>query len=279
MKPMLAKEYNPAKSAALFFPKTVQPKLDGVRMLATRRRDGRLALFSRTGKPFDHLVSCFEKDLAALPVGVVLDGELFLRGAGFQNILSLVKNTRDAKIPERERLMYNVYDVTSSMPSLRTAGFAEREAYVADLFKLHKFKRLERVQSAEARSVADVERQMDSAINDGYEGIMLRDPSAIYENGRRSASLLKYKRFKDAEFRIVGHTEAGGKDAGTVVFVCSTSDGKHFRVRPMGTHEQRAQMLKDAPKMVGLRLIVKFQELTDDGIPRFPVGIAVRDYE
>ncbi len=271
-KPMLAKEYDPEKSpsAAGFFPRTVQPKLDGVRMLATRKPDGRVALFSRTGKPFDHLVPCFKQDISALPVGVVLDGELFLRGAGFQNILSMVKNTSGGA--ERDRLMYNVYDVAS----LR-AGFVEREAFIADLFKRHKFKRLERVHSVVAKTAADVERHMDAAIRDGFEGIMLRDPSAMYENGKRSSSLLKYKRFKDAEFRIVGHAEASGKDTGTVVFVCSTEDGKHFRVRPMGTHKQRAQMLKDASSMVGRQLTVKFQEMTDKGIPRFPVGIYVRD--
>jgi hypothetical protein len=30
---------------------------------------------------------------------------------------------------------------------------------------------------------------------------------------------------------------------------------------------------------IGKDLTVQFFELTDDGVPRFPVGIAVRDYE
>jgi hypothetical protein len=30
---------------------------------------------------------------------------------------------------------------------------------------------------------------------------------------------------------------------------------------------------------IGQQLTVRYQELTTDGIPRFPVGIAFRDYE
>jgi hypothetical protein len=30
---------------------------------------------------------------------------------------------------------------------------------------------------------------------------------------------------------------------------------------------------------VGKKLTVRYQELTDEGLPRFPVGVAFRDYE
>ena len=50
-------------------------------------------------------------------------------------------------------------------------------------------------------------------------------------------------------------------------------------MRPRGTHEERRDLYKIAKSMVGKKLTVRFQELTEDGIPRFPVGIAFRDYE
>jgi DNA ligase-1 len=44
-------------------------------------------------------------------------------------------------------------------------------------------------------------------IEDGYEGVMLRNPNAMYKNGRATANsqdLLKVKRFSDAEARVTG---------------------------------------------------------------------------
>jgi DNA ligase-1 len=38
-------------------------------------------------------------------------------------------------------------------------------------------------------------------------------------------------------------------------------------------------MLRRAAELIGKRLTVRYQELTDGGVPRFPVGVAVRDYE
>ena len=276
---MLAKEFEPDGKAASrpgFFPRTVQPKLDGVRMLANvDEGTGRFALTSRTGKPFDHLVSSFEHDLALLPRGLTLDGELYYEGAGFQRVVSLVKNT---KMPDadRERLMYNVYDVV-----LTGVKYADRERFLAELFSKHRFRRFKRVPSQRAHDLREVEAMHDEAVRNGYEGVMLRDDGGLYECGKRSGGLLKYKRFLDAEFVIVGHEEATGKDAGTVVLVCATKDGNIFNVRPMGTLQHRARMLADAKvgRLKGKQLTVKFQELTPDGIPRFPVGIAVRDYE
>jgi Flp pilus assembly protein CpaB len=49
------------------------------------------------------------------------------------------------------------------------------------------------------------------------------------------------------------------------------------------TREARAEIFKDVTKhpakYIGKELTVRFQELSDDGIPRFPVGISFRDYE
>ena len=138
------------------------------------------------------------------------------------------------------------------------------------------------------RAADAIEAVMDRAVAEGYEGIMIRDPGAPYAQGARSKALLKYKRFRDAEFEIVGFYEASGKDAGTVVFKCRTGSGggeeggqggREFAVRPQGTRAHRAAMLRDAPALVGRLLTVRFQELTDDSVPRFPVGVAVRDYE
>ena len=271
--PMLAKSYDPlARPVPASVSVVVQPKLDGVRMLALVGRGGSIVrLFSRTGKSFDHLIApMFGCSIAAAAAaGTLLDGELYVHGAGFQSIVSAVKNARSPLLP---RLRYHLYDVVMAAP------YAARAAVVAAVAAKCR-ERVSAVPSVAARGAAEVEALMTRWTKEGYEGVMLRDPAAHYESGKRSASLLKYKRFLDAEFEIVGHEEASGKDAGTVVFVCTTKSKSRFRVRPMGTRAERARMLRDAPSLVGKQLTVRYQGLTDGGVPRFPVGVGVRDYE
>jgi hypothetical protein len=55
-----------------------------------------------------------------------------------------------------------------------------------------------------------------------------------------------------------------------------TEDGQSFKVVPQGTMEERQETYKNADKHIGDWLKVKFFELTDDNIPRFPVGLGVR---
>ena len=50
-------------------------------------------------------------------------------------------------------------------------------------------------------------------------------------------------------------------------------------VRPMGTHEERAKLYKEGKKIIGKKLTIRYQGLTDLGIPRFPRGVVIRDYE
>jgi hypothetical protein len=38
-------------------------------------------------------------------------------------------------------------------------------------------------------------------------------------------------------------------------------------------------MLEQADSFIGKMLTVKYQEMSPDGVPRFPSGIAIRDYE
>jgi len=47
-------------------------------------------------------------------------------------------------------------------------------------------------------------------------------------------------------------------------------------VVPQGTMEERKAMYDEAEDHIGELLKVKFFELTDDGIPRFPVGLGIR---
>jgi DNA ligase-1 len=58
-----------------------------------------------------------------------------------------------------------------------------------------------------------------------------------------------------------------------------TENGDLFKTRPRGTREERTEYFDNGDDYIGATLTVRYFEMTDDGIPRFPVGIAIRNYE
>jgi len=107
---------------------------------------------------------------------------------------------------------------------------------------------------------------------------MIRNPSMAYEIGKRSYSLLKLKDFVDAEYRIFDIIDGGGSDAGLAIFILETDDGSRFNCRPEGTQSNRAELYINRKELVGKFLTVRYQELSRDGIPIFPVGVSIRDH-
>jgi len=130
-----------------------------------------------------------------------------------------------------------------------------------------------------ARDETDIKKWHDKWVQEGFEGVIVRNAAGLYKVKHRSPDLQKYKEFIDDEFEITGGHEGSGPDMGTVVFEVKNEEGKTFSVRPKGTREARAEWYKDIKNLIGKELTVRYQNLSEDSIPIFPVGIAVRDYE
>ena len=130
----------------------------------------------------------------------------------------------------------------------------------------------------QVESKDDIYVMHDRYVSERYEGIMIRNKKGVYKSSR-SYDLQKYKYFVDHEFEITDVKEAVGSDAGTAIMQCKTNDAVFFWVRPKGSREYRTKLLKASTSLVGKTLTVRYQNLTDKGVPRFPVGVAIRDYE
>lgn len=268
--PMLAHDFT-KRGKDIRFPCFAQRKLDGVRCVAVHGK----GLFSRNGKPMSpHL----EHIAAALPAGVVLDGELYSDTLTFQEIVGLVKKqTLAAGDDVKVRHIYLcVYDLIDD----GTATNAERLAQLQSLVPSSSESPIRLLSTDMCDRVEDLHTLHARYVAEGYEGIMLRNKLGKYAIGHRSVHLQKYKAFLDAEYTVVDFKEGDGSEKGCVIWICETdSDKTRFAVRPRGTHEERQTEFANAAARVGLRLTVRYQELTDDGLPRFPVGIAFREYE
>ena len=266
--PMLAHPFD-KRGKSIVFPCYVQPKLDGTRCVAIPGR----GLFSRNRKAYPHLEHIRQEIDESVPAGMILDGELYSDELTFQEIVGLVKaeTLSAAQLAKQPKIKYHVYDV------IGTGTNEARLQALEDLFT-HDFQYMSLVPTAECSSKEEMKAQHDAYVADGYEGIMLRNKKGMYKNAR-SADLQKYKEFLDEEFTVVGYKQGEGAEEGCVIWVCAVNDGagKTFACRPEGSREDRQEQYLHGADYVGRKLTVKFQEWTDDGLPRFPVGLAIRD--
>lgn len=277
--PMLAKTYEPSaakkKRKDIVFPCFVQPKLDGLRCIMYLR-DGEIVAQSRTGNHFksmERITSSLRPFFQQHPA-VVLDGELYTKDIPFEVLAGIIKKQ---KITEGdsvilETITYNVYDIVDL-----TAPFHQRILFLREYFESGQFPRIKFVETLMVDTIADFRRSFSEFVANGYEGIMLRNVSGLYITNYRSDDLQKYKEFMEEEFRIIGFAEGDGHDKGTVKWICETTDGKPFTVRPRGTVAHRKELFQNGSAYVGKLLTVIFQEYTEEGKPRFPVGKAIRD--
>ena len=245
--PMLAHKYEDRKRYVTE-PMYVQPKLDGVRILVNNKGG-----ISRTGK----VVPGTEHWGKDLKDGEFLDGECYVHGMDFESITSAFKTA-----PEKlEFHVFDYYDV--NRPHLT---FEERVTHVT-------------VETQLVRRKEDLRDVHDAFATRGYEGIMIRNPRSVYEPGKRTNGLLKMKMFETDEFTIVGVHEGTGRDIGTPIWECETKEKDRFSVRPEGSMESRREAFARRKDLVGKMLTVRYQNMTAAGVPRFPVGIVIRDYE
>lgn len=267
--PMLAQNYR-KQSRKVVFPCYVQAKLDGVRSLY---RNG--VFTSRTAKPFGFLDHITNELKPASDAGLILDGEIYSTTLSFQEFVGLVKKKHlTAKDKENiKQVKLWVYDVVSEQP------FEQRLAFLVDFFSKQTFTNVHLLPTEECKTKEDIKKFHDTYVEAGYEGVIIRNKKGLYRLATRSEDLQKFKEFEDAEFTIVGFTEGEGNEKGAVIWICETDEKKKFRVRPKGTVDDRKELFKKGQSYVGKKLTVKYQEMTDEGIPRFPVGLAIRDYE
>ena len=250
-----------------------QPKLDGMRCLVTK--DG---MFSRGGKPilsaphiFEALRPAFEEDDT-----LVFDGELYashLRD-DFEKLISLAKKskpTADDLAESAEHLQYWIYDVASD-PRMFTGRLIVGSVWVKNL----KQDCLVFTPTVKVVTQEQMDELYAGYLADGQEGQMLRIGSSLYE-GKRSKNLLKRKEFIDEEFTIVSLNEGQGNYTGYIKsLTLRNKAGKEFNSGIKGNQEYLLTLMSKELEP-NSEATVRFQNLTSDGIPRFPVVYHIWD--
>lgn len=267
--PMLAHSF--AKSGdKIKYPAYSQPKFDGHRCIATVS-GGKVSLWSRTRKPITSMVH-IQKALEDLCLvdGVVFDGELYRHDYrnNFEALTSFIRDTK-AK-PGAEVVQYHIYDSACDRDQASRTNTLEMV-----FIDVPDGSPLVRVQTDLVENEEELMARFEEYVALGYEGAMVRNLYAKYEN-KRSYNLQKVKEFLDSEFKVIGVEEGRGKLAGHGIFVCQ-AEGGEFRAKMMGDIASLKQYWEKPELAVGRQLTVKYQGLTKLGIPRFPVAVRFRD--
>jgi hypothetical protein len=193
-----------------------------------------------------------------------LDGELWMGRKLFQRTTSVVRSG-DAGDAWKQ-LLYVVFDAPAS-----AAPFEERMDELRAALDRHAPPYARWHEHVRCAGVDHLRAELARVEALGGEGLMLRRPGSRYEVGR-SSSLLKVKTFHDAEARVVGHAPGAGKHKGRLgALEVELADGTRFSVGTGLSDDERR-----APPPIGSVITFRYQELSEDGVPRFPSYVGVR---
>lgn len=267
-KPMLAQKWEDREAKVdLGEGVYTQPKLDGIRCIA--RSDG---LWSRGGKRIvavPHIIEALEPIFERFPDGI-LDGELYSHDLkdDFNEISSIVRKQSIPDLLDMDRVRtigYHIYDVVGH------ATFGGRWQALGIYLKEFASPHLVPVSTGLAFDKQTLDSYYGTYLEEGYEGQMIR-LDRPYEH-KRSPWLLKRKEFQDAEFKVTGIGRGNGNWHDYIKrFYLVTDEGKPFQANVRGTQADLAYdkwMQSGPPDWATIR----YQNLTPDGIPRFPVAV------
>lgn len=251
-----------------------QPKLDGIRCIATRN-----GIFTRNGKEIvstPHLLLSVSMILDENPGIEALDGELYNHTLkhDFNQITSLVKkiNTTPEDLAlSATYIQYHVYDAICE-----DKVFTER---IALLEQYSQYPFIHIVPTVKIQSTEHLDEIYAQYLADGYEGQMVRQSYSKYEKVR-TKSLLKRKEFQDEDCIVTDIIEGQGNRSGMAGNVrCVHPNGNTFDANIRGGFDFYKEILLNKLKHIGKKATIRYQNLTPDGNPRFPVMVCFRDYE
>lgn len=187
VRPMLGTNA-PKDLSTLHYPMYLSPKLDGVRAII---RDG--VVYSRSGKPipnkkvqqtYGHMQGC--------------DGELIYGSPTDSNVYN--KTVSAVMTEDGPDVSFYVFDYW-----LTDASYSFRYDYLKSVIPYS----INLVTQHIVNNEDDVATYEKVYLGLGYEGVMLRNPNAMYKHGRstvKEEGLLKVKRFVDSEAVITSVT-------------------------------------------------------------------------
>jgi len=250
------------------FPCILSPKLNGVNAEARLLEDGSIVLLSRGGEEYllpPHWEGELREAFSALNT-TSLNGEVYKHGEWLQDITGAMKKPNKLT----EELEFHIFDLPCS-----SENYDYRSTGLGILFGMFSFTYLKEVDWFVAENHKHIENFHKTCVEDGYEGIIIRNLEGLYRYNTRSNDVFKYKVALSEEFKITSYFE---DKLGHAVFWCE-SKGGIFKAKPKGTDAHRKAIRAEADEWIGKYMTVEFESYSKGGKPTKPVGIGLRKGE
>lgn len=272
----------------------VSVKLDGIRCVY---KDGEMLSRSLKSIPNERLHEKFKylKEWSR-EHKTLLDGELYSHTMTFQEITSVVMSN-DKDVPDS--LQFWCFDAITRF----NGDFLYDEPFIHRYSRIPSFIYLNKVPQYLLRK-ENIQARMDNALQEGYEGLIIRHPRSVYKCGRisvRSGNGYKLKPYRtfdatiagfiqatevrpDAQKRIneLGFSQTSKKKddripVDRVAAFIVDYEGKELKVVYAATDTEREQAYKQQDSLMGKMIEYKGMLVGAKDLPRHPVFLRFRE--
>lgn len=293
MKPMLAKQADKVSQKAIdkvpyWY---ASRKIDGVR--CSFYYDGsEIHTSSRGGEDYDCACMHFLNNEKLLKFyerhpNIILDGELYKHGKSLQQISGAARLEKNAY--DCDWLEYYIYDIIDT-----TRTFEERLRILAAI--KHELElgfnpertwkedelQFQMVPQQKVSGYKNINILHDIYVSEGWEGVVIRDPSKVYRPNGRTNDMIKFKKYKDDEFLVIDY-ELGLRGTEDMTFTCTTPAGLEFKAKPWGDRAIKEEYVKNFKTKYQYKMAkIKFFYYSNGndertGVPLQPSLICFRD--
>ena len=279
-KPMLAKQADKVTDKKIFDKVWLASrKIDGLRATIYMGTDGELHTASRGAMNYDAaMYEILSNKTLREVIGdtkLILDGECYKHGWSLQRLNSIARTQKTAV--DYSILQFYWYDIVDP-----NSTFDERFSLMQDIrddlnlgFDPYKeFEddelRFQFVPQVEVSGWDNMLKLHNDYVEEGWEGLVIRDPDKVYRPNGRTNDMIKIKCYKSDEFLVTGY-ELGLRGNEDMVFLLQTKQGKAFKAKPHGDRELKNWYINNFnSECLGHYATVKYFYMSDDNIPLQP---------
>ncbi|KPK88129.1 MAG: hypothetical protein AMS27_00325 [Bacteroides sp. SM23_62_1] len=251
-----------------------EPKIDGFRaQLHVDKKECRL--YSRNLEDVTHafpeIIASFSDDLRKELAPMILDGEVVALVAGkpvfFQDLLTRIQRKRDIRASvESTPCYYYVFDILLHQEeSLLNTPLSKRKELLNS--QLPDLTNIIKMEYYEYQNFVNIQNQLNRAIQNGSEGLMLKDPNSEYQAGKRGKGWLKLKvTLPTLDLAIIGAEWGHGRRTGWL---------SNYHLAAQGTNDYHmiGKTFKGLTDNEFAQLTEQLQELE---LSKEPYGISVQ---
>lgn len=261
----------------------ISEKLDGLRMIVVVDENGNKVAYSRNGLIYEGLES-FLNELE-LHNNNIYDGELLYFDDTLKSDERFRKTNEIVRCKgekNKDLLTYNIFDSISSVElneDYLHQPYIDRRRYL-DTLPQNKYQKIVPILH-KGKIDNKVFELLDEVVNKRAEGLMANISSGIYEFGKRSKNILKFKKFHDVDLLCIGVEEGDGKYKSKLGKILVKYHEYIVGIGSGFTDEQREYYWNNSDKIVDKIVQIKYFEESKDKEGnlslRFPVFQRIRD--